>query len=72
MNVELPFSESAPTGYLPGRISVKLSADQRVVLRRVLDAAAAENAVLANGKKVATVADAIRFVAEQIGAAGEI
>ena len=65
VTITVPMSRITLTGFVGSHVDVQLSHSQAVALRRLFHALDAAGTRLTNGRRVATTADAVRWILEQ-------
>ena len=68
--IAVPLSEVPPGGYMTNHVEVRLSHDQTYALRGLFYGLREAGECLAGGKPIASNADVVRWLLEQVAAAG--
>ncbi len=68
VKIDVAFARDYPAVTWALHINTKLTVDQTNALRRIADALDRQQATLANGRRVVTPAEALRYLLEQVAA----
>ena len=71
LRVDIPIDEAQPPGHVSNHADCKLDRNQATTLRRIQNELDRSGAKLANGRRVVTGPDALRWILEQIGVASD-
>lgn len=66
LELTLPLAGVAEVGYTRRHVEVQLNGPQSVAMRRLLDGMDATGCRLENGRRVASAADVVRWILEQV------